>query len=296
MILVRLPAIAAASAVVLCAAPLLGAPPAGDARAQAAESFRQAQAAFERRDFSAAAAAFEAAAGFAPHPAALLSAAEAWDRAGEPSRAADDCDRARTLPGLSEAAASDHVDYGHDAAQCLDRLRSRVALLVLHGVGALAARMDDGAEQVLPVRRWVRPGHHTLVVIDLSSSQMQRRDLELRGGEERVIDLAAPTPTPTPTPTPSHALPTGTWIAFGVAAPAAVAYGVFGVMTLHAQSDFDASPTLDAKDTFYRDRALANVTFAVAAVAAATGVVLWLTSSPEDPPRIGLVAPGIVRF
>src|SRR5579859_1368405 len=96
--------LAAIAAVLAFATPSVArsAPPADDARARAAESFREAQAAFARRDFAAAAAAFEAAADFAPHPAALLSASEAWERAGEPARAADDCDRARSLPVAAE--------------------------------------------------------------------------------------------------------------------------------------------------------------------------------------------------
>ena len=121
---------------ILLVAHVARAAPADDARARAAESFRQAQAAFERRDFAAAAAAFETAAGFAPHPAAWLSAADAWQRAGEPARAADDCERARDVPGLAEASTADHADYGHDAAQCIERVRGRVALLAVTVSGA----------------------------------------------------------------------------------------------------------------------------------------------------------------
>jgi hypothetical protein len=275
-----------------------------DDRARAAESFRQAQAAFERRDFAAAAAAFEAAAGFVPHPAAWLSAADAWQRAGEPARAAEDCDRARAVPNLEEAAAADHADYARDASQCLERLRGRVALLAVAGAGATAVRVDDGTEQVLPTRQWVRPGHHVLTLVDLQSSRSRRVELDVRAGEERTVDATssapaqppapvqappAPATAPSPEPARSKGIPTASWVAFGLAVPAAVAYGVTGFMTLQAQHDFDASPSSSGRDAFYRDRAMADVSFAIAVTAAAAGVVLWLLAPNEAPPRVGAV-------
>src|SRR4051794_10118832 len=77
--------------------------PTDEARRLAADSFRQGQTAFERREFAAAAAAFEQAGRLAPHPSAWLNAAEAWERADEPLRAADDCDAALAAPGLEQA-------------------------------------------------------------------------------------------------------------------------------------------------------------------------------------------------
>src|SRR4051812_2488963 len=96
------------------------------AHKRAAESFRQAQAAFERRDFAAAAAAFEQAATFEPHPAPLLNAADAWERAGEPARAAEDCDRALAMPNASDA-------HRAEAGQCLERLAPKLATLDFRG-------------------------------------------------------------------------------------------------------------------------------------------------------------------
>lgn len=278
--------------------------PTDDARARAAESFREAQAAFERRDFAAAAAAFETAAGFVPHPAAWLSAADAWQRAGEPARAAEDCDRARAVPDLAEAGAADHADYARDAAQCIERVRGRIALLAVSGAGATAVRVDDGPEQLLPTRRWVRPGHHVLTFVDLQSSRTRRTELDVRAGEERPVDATPPPPAATsasqpvapatsiessPMPARGHGIPTLAWVAFGLAVPAAVAYGVTGVMTLEAQHDFDAHPTTSARDAFYRDRTMADVAFAVALGAAAAGVVLWLLAPEDASPRVGAI-------
>ncbi|HEX8792076.1 MAG TPA: hypothetical protein VF765_14070 [Polyangiaceae bacterium] len=292
---------------VLLVASAAQAAPSDESRARAAESFRQAQAAFERRDFAAAAAAFESAAGFAPHPAAWLSAADAWQRAGEPARAAEDCDRARAVPDLADASAADHADYAHDAATCLERVRARVALVAVSGAGATAVRVDDGPEQVLPARQWIRPGRHVLTLVDLQSSRTRRLELDVHAGEERTVDATTPAPQAPPAPAPVPAsspanpvepsaaprrgrgLPTASWVAFGLAVPAAVAYGVTAVMTLQAQHDFDATPTASTRDAFYRDRTMADVSFAVALTAAAAGVVLWLVAPDEPPPRVGVV-------
>lgn len=223
-----------------------------------------------------------------PHPAAWLSAADAWQRAGEPARAAEDCDRARAVPNLPDASAADHADYARDAAQCTDRVRSRVGLISVTGAGATAVRVDDGPEQVVPARQWVRPGQHTLTLVDLQTSRTRRLEVDVRPGEERSVDATTSAPPPAPPPAPiitsetsaaparRHGIPTASWVAFGLAVPAAVAYGVTGVMTLQAQQDFDASPGASARDTFYRDRAMADVSFAVALTAAAAGVVLLL--------------------
>ena len=310
----RLVALTVAIALVLPASPAAAAPPTAEARARAAESFREAQAAFERRDFAAAAAAFEAAAGFAPHPAALLSAGDAWDRAGEPARAAEDCDRARALPDAAAASEADRVDYARDAAQCLERLRARVALVDVRGRAPATVRIDDGPQQLLPVRAWVRPGATRW----RSSISPRRAPASRRStsgqGRSGGFDLSAPPPaaapapppapdgaSPTPAPTPSgeargRHVPTATWVAAGVAAPAAIAYGVFCAMTVQAKNAFDASPSQDAKNTFYRDRTLADVAFGVAAAAAVAGLVIWLAAPSGDPARAGLVEPGVLRF
>ncbi len=70
-----------------------GAEPATGAKNQAAELFRAAEEAFRRHDYADAAAHFEQANAIAPHPAALFNAATAWDKAGDPVRAANLCAR-----------------------------------------------------------------------------------------------------------------------------------------------------------------------------------------------------------
>jgi hypothetical protein len=310
--------------------------PPTDARALAAESYREAQSAFARREYAAAASGFEEAASLLPHPAALLSAAAAWERAGDPARAAEDCDRVRSLPNVAEASAADHVDYAADARACVVRVRPRAALLDVRGEGVLGVRIDDSPERALPLRQWLRSGHHVVVVRDLVPSQYgpRRLEVDVSRGEEKTLDVTAPPPpppprpmaampttnptsTPTPTPTtptstltlsptststlirtqsaPRRPIPTPSVVAFGMAACATVAWGIFAALTWAAHDDFNANPTQARADTFMQDRNWAYGAFGVAAVAAGVGFVLWVTS-PSKPTHQGWVAPALVHF
>ena len=73
--------------------------------------------------------------------------------------------------------------------------------------------------------------------------------------------------------------------------------GAFGAMTLGARDDFDANPTSGTRDAFHRYKAITNVAITVAGVAAAAGVVMWLTlPSSRDgvPTAVGISADGVV--
>src|SRR5262245_56247891 len=79
-----------------------------DHRAEAIELFRQATAAFEQRDYVAAARAFNASYDHGRRSAAIYNAARAWDAAEQRARAADDYQVAleRTDIGGPDAAAA----------------------------------------------------------------------------------------------------------------------------------------------------------------------------------------------
>jgi len=274
------------------------------AHKRAAESFRQAQAAFERREFAAAAAAFEQAAEFEPHAAPLLNAADAWERAGEPAHAADDCDRAFALPNATAA-------HRGEAQRCIERLGPKLATLDFRGPSTIAVRIDGGAQLIVPVRRRVAPGHHAVTVVDLGTSQTRVVELDVGAGDARAVDVApgvAPAPPPTSAPPPpsppperSSGVPTSAWIAFGVGGVAAAVATTFGLFTLGAKSNFDNGDTTQSTaDAFHRDKAITNVAWIVAGAAAAAGVVLWAASPRAQvgvsPTAGGAAIVGQVRF
>src|SRR6185295_7613407 len=76
--------------------------PAAVRNERAAALFKQAQLAFERKAFGAAATAFEEAAQLAPHPATWLDAGEARELDGNLPRAASDYDRALAIEDAPE--------------------------------------------------------------------------------------------------------------------------------------------------------------------------------------------------
>jgi len=286
--------------VVLCAGRAGAQQKPQDVHRLADESFRQAQAAFTRGDYAAAAAAFEQAARVAPHPSAWLNAAEAWELAGQPVRAAEDCDEVLSMTDLEER-------YSAEAKRRLARLEPKLARLEIRGASPATSRIDGGAELALPARRRLVPGRHVLTIVDGPASAPRRIDVDLAPGESRSVDAAgapppdqpravarplaspaAPPPPPPPRSDPSGpAIPVGSWIAFGVAGVSAGIAGVFGAMTVSAYNDFNDAPSQESNDDFHRDKLVTNVCVGVAATAAAVGVIVALTAGR---PRGGAAA------
>jgi tetratricopeptide (TPR) repeat protein len=274
-----------AASLAIFAARAARADPTDDKRAAAKESFHEASAAMARGEYSLAAAAFEQAAAYVPHPQALLNAADAWEHAGDVARAAEDCDRALALPIERER-------WQAPAAQCAARLSSRVGTLDLRGPPAARVRLDGSPEFAVPARRRVKPGAHEVVVIDLESSRTRTDRVTVGGGETVAVDAGFsrpkdPPPIATgprddpPPPTTmrrSRGVPTATWILYAGAAAAAVVGGVFGVETVIAQSDFNAHPDDATKNAFYRYRLVTNVAWAAFGALAAAGTLVWVVA------------------
>ncbi len=255
-----------------------------DANRRAEESFRQATEAFNNKQYVAAAAAFEQAARFKVHPAALLDAAEAWEHAGEYVRAAENIDRVLVIPGLDPT-------YLTESEERLKKLTPNIGTIDFRGPRTVLVRVDGGAEFSVPARIRIAPGHHTLTIVDLPTSRASKDVLNIGRGETRDYEVTSPAPAPAPArprgpekptaPTapaspPSRVPPLLSWIGFGVACAAAGTATVFGVRTLEAQSAYNASPSTEAQAAFYRERLITNAALGVSAAAAAAGAILWV--------------------
>lgn len=299
-------------AVLLIARPV-AAQPTDEALQRAGESFRQAQAAFARREYAAAAAAFEQAARMVPHPTALLNAAEAWELAGDLPRAAESAEKVLALP---EAEAS----FRTEAEARLAAVVTRIARIRFEGPATLRARIDGGEELALPVRRWLTPGPHAVEVSGVEGGPY-RRQMTVQAGEDRTVDLSSPPPSPVPKALPpappprprpkavepapetehdSAAPPPAAWVSFGLAAAGGIVIGVFGGLTIAARKDFDAEPTQDHADTFNKNKLVTNVAIGITAAAAAVGAIVWIVDASTGDrraaiaPRIGAGSAGIV--
>jgi hypothetical protein len=263
---------------------------------RAAQSFEQARSAFARRDFTAAALAFEQAAEYEPHPIAWLDAAEAWTNAGEPVRAAIACDRILDDPATPPR-------FRREAEQRLGAVAREVATVDVRGREGTRAALDGGADFAVPARRRTRRGAHELAIVEPGAGGPRRIPITVRGGETVVVDLsvapAEPPPRPSPSPAPAPPAvsppaptrsgpPLASWIAFGAAGVGAAATTFFGIRTSSARDDFDRAPTADHRDAFYGERLATNVSLALAAGALLTGVVLWIAAPSGHRTRAGL--------
>jgi hypothetical protein len=252
---------------------------------EAAERFREAQGAFARGEYVAAAAAFEEVARAEPHAAAWLNAADARERAGDYPHAAEDCDLASQVPSASEA-------HRAEAERRLARLLPRVATLELRGPRALLLRIDGMTEVHPPATRRLRPGAHVVAIDDLATGQRRSEELRIEAGQSATLDVTPPpsaappaarpapavAPGPEPAPErarPSTSAPLAPWVALGVAGACVATAGVFGALTVGARDDYNARPSDETSDVFYRDRTITNVALGGALLAGVVAVLAW---------------------
>lgn len=250
-----------------------------DARTRASARFREAQSAFALGSYRASALAFEEASTLAPHPSVWLNAAEAWELAGDPLRAAEDCERALAMDDVG-------ADVAAEAKKRLARLATKLARLEVTGAPGLQLSLDEAVAVRPPLSRWVTPGTHRLVVVEGDARREMK--VEVDAGARRTIELATSpaTNTPSPTPPPEDRLPpapsrdvsppAAAWVSFGVAGAAFIGMAAFGGLTLSAKDDFDGAPTRDNADAFYRNRTVTNVALGIGLGAATLGGIIWV--------------------
>jgi len=256
-----------------------------DTHARAAAQFEAARAAFAKREYAAAATAFEVAAALEPHAVSWMDAADAWERAGDYLRAARDYERVLVLEAVEPR-------YRVDTERRLAAIAPRLATIVIAGPTGVTGRLDDREDVVSPSRIRVWPGSHvvtagvppTNITIDVPA-----------GGARTVVLSAAAPPTPTKTSAPSTAppptadasadvaprkrgVPTATWVSFAIGAAATSACLVLNSVMFADKMRFEQSPTADRADAFHRDRALASVAGGVAIASFVAGGVLWLAA------------------
>jgi Tetratricopeptide repeat len=271
-----------------------------DARRRAAEQFEAGKRAFANGQYVTAAEHFQQAALISPHPATLINAAEAWERAGEPARAVELCDRITAMPYADARFADAAVTMGR-------RLAPKIATVDVTAPQGGLATIDGGPEMPIPHRFRLPPGKHEAMVTD-TARRVRRIAVEVAAGESRTVEPpptkepeVAPQPVVTPeapaAPGPPPSAPekaaasSGSvlpWVFFGFAGAAAGVGGAFAVLTVASRDDYSAAPNHTTADAFYRNRLIANVGLFGAAAFAATGVVILLVT-PSRRSSVALV-------
>jgi hypothetical protein len=274
-------------------------------RAAAKREFVAGDAAYAKGDFTAAAGHFEAAYGLAPHPAALLNAAQAWEAAKNYARAAN------LYAKYLREAPSDAAPRT-TASSSLKNLAPKVAELDITANGLTDLAVDDHPTEGAVV--YVEPGHH--YAYGRKGDRIARIDIDVAAGSVTPVTLppptdlpaptltpeAAPTPTPTPTPTPPptltpppphHRLPP--WVVYlgsGLTALGLAATIWSGAETAQFKSDvYDPAPTAaNLTAGLMRERRTNILLGVTVGVAATTGAfALWLVDwHRKDGSRVGL--------
>jgi tetratricopeptide (TPR) repeat protein len=305
-----------AIAVLLLAAPLSalgqGEPGGGATKEEAAKHFKQGKKLFAKGEFEAAAVAFTKAYEAAPHQAVLANIALCYDKAE------------RYVEALTNYRRylEDPVDKSKNA-----EIRARVREIE-DLVGELdiecsekncVVRVDGEEHGPGPVSVVVEPGKHKVEAVvhgDVVVAQIERVDagkivrVRLQSQKAGPVFVTAPEAYDSPGETPTDrevTLGIPFWIATGVTVAAGATTVVFGVRTLKARDDYEASGYTDkeAKDRGERDRLITNVLIGVTAAAAATATALaihdifFADGDDEEPdaesePEVALVpGPGV---
>ena len=248
-----------------------------DAAAMARRFFNSGQKAFAEGRFVDAAKAFEEAFRIKPHPAPLINAGDAWEKAGEYALAARIYQRVLEMPEATEQDRADAVDR-------LARLNPRLGIIEVLGDPSVRVRVDDdefkGGQRV-----YVFPGEHKVTLVDVDGAKV--RTLDVAAGTTRSVDVKSLEPTAKPTPDeparPTEGVPTEdagedtggvrplTLAMFGVAAVGVGAGVYFGLQVNDAEDSYNADPNQDDLDRFNQNKLLTNVSFGVAIVGAGLG-------------------------
>lgn len=250
--------------------------------------FDAAQRAFSEGRYVEAAHGFEQAYKHKPHPAPLINAGDAWDKAGEYAKAA------RAYQAVLALAAANEQDR-IDATDRLTRISPKLGVIELVGSQQLRARIGD-EEFRGGARVYLFPGEHRVTLVDVDGSG--ERVIALVAGTERSVDLTTLLPAKATTGAADEAGPaqdtpeasTGirplTWAAYGVGALGLIGGVVFGLQVNAAEDDYNQAPTQEALDRFKQNRLLTNIGFGVGLVGVGVGTFL-LIQDLDGPSRVG---------
>lgn len=255
----------------------------------AGKSFAEGMKAFDAGEFLRAAEAFEAAYAKKPHPSPLWNAARAWQRAGEPARAAN-----AYAHFLRESPPSKDRTT---AAKELERLGLKLGVFDVHADGAREITVDG--LRTADAKVYVTPGSHSL---EASFATGTSRVVDtVNAGDVRTVTLTSETPKSQVTPPPSDERTGGKPFspALVIAGGALTAVGAglavaSGVDTLAARGTFDSDPSpanlASGRDKQVRTNVAIGVAGGLAVLTTVAAVFLVDWSGPKK------AATGTIRF
>lgn len=273
---------------------------------EARRLYGEARKAMADKQYREAALGFEASSKLHPHAVSLYTAAQAWELAGEPGRAADAYSRALATPKLSDSQAARSRDR-------LAELEQKVGTVVVIGNETTRVQLDDHMEVTAPARLHGAPGDHTLKIARADGSSEQRQvtlavgeaiELDAEAKEEaepeagaepkpkKVVPLAEPAKRPVK-PEKENGSSTLRTIGFITAGAGLAALGgaaMLGMSAKDAEDTYKDSPTRATFDHAKSLETRTNVMFVVGGVltAAGVGLVVWQSVGGEEQPTTAL--------
>ena len=275
--------------------------------AEARRLYNEARTAFAEERFRDAALNFEAASRLKPHAVALYTAAQAWEAASEPARAADAYSLALSTPKLSESQAT-------RARERLKELQSGLGTVVVVSSGEARVQMDDHNEVPVPARLHGQGGEHVLLILRADGS-VERRKVILKVGETLEIDadpqpegaeeptepggvttMAEPRKRPVKVEADTASAPPNLWktVGFVTAGAGVAALGgaaLLGISAKDAEDTYKSSPTRDTLDHARGIESKTNLMLVIGGVLTAGGVglIVWQSMEGGEPAKAARV-------
>jgi len=268
---------------------------------RARESYARGQQLFRQGDFVGAQTSFEAAYEAVPNPIVLLSIAECQVRSEQFAWAVVSLERY-----LAERPSA--PDRAQVEAQ-IAKLREKPGYVNVISKPLGAAVIVDGVDsgKTTPVELPLASGDHVLfvelegyrrgevpVAVAIGSRQTVEVTLESSSNVDEPVAVA-PEPVAPEAPPPARNR-TALWVAAGLTGAGVVGGVILGGLALKSKSDFDKNPTESEADRGERLALFSDVGFGIAAAAAVTGLVLYLTEGDEPSEKTAFrVAPSLAR-
>lgn len=249
------------------------------------------------KKYQEAALAFEAAGRLKSNAVAYYTAAQAWELAADPARAADAYALALATPKLNEAQSS-------KSEERLTALRKELGSVKVRGADGTRVRIDDHMELGTPATLHAGSGEHTLHITRADGSS-ETRKLAFEPGKTVEVDTEErPEPQPDApkvkkvtlsetrkAPVDESAKGPSPWKTVGFvgigAGVAALGGGlVLGLAAKDAEDTYKKRPTRETLDHAKGLESSTNVMLIVGGVLTAAGVtlVVWPSRAPRKPP------------
>lgn len=259
--------------------------------AEARAHYKQGTEALAANRFVEAALHFETATSRNPHAVSWYMAAEAWERASRPERAADALARSLDVPGLN-------AELSEKIRARLKALEASLGTVVLGGATSYRASIDGATAVAPPARVHGLPGTHVITIVPPDRAPY-RREVVLTPGARVAMTLGEGEDEEAKAPTEPKvevriverevAAPgeVRKYVGFGViglGAASLVSAAILGASALGAKDAYETSRTQESYDHVRSVQAASNVTLIAGLLLVAGGItlVVWPTGDKGE--------------